>query len=252
MENVMKPRNTTAFLRKTTLVLAAGAFVLWAGKSPAQDTYGATATIASPLPPAATQIVKLEQAKISDNTIITYINTSGSSYGLDAGQIIYLKQQGVSDAVLNAMLTQPRYSAPATGAPQASYMADAADQQTPPSSIVTTVPDSDSSIIPPATPAPAVTYVQSAPTYYYTPSYYPYYGYNPVIYFPRVSFGWNWYGGGWHWGGGWHGTTVWHGGGWSGGWHGGGSWHAGGGWSGGSHGGGSWHGGGGGHGGGHR
>lgn len=223
-------------LRKTALVMAAGIFVWWAWKAPAQDTPLA----ASPLPPAATQVVKLEQAKVSDNTIITYINTSGSSYGLDAGQIIYLKQQGVSDAVLNAMLTQPKYTAPATSAPEANMadVADTADQQTPPPSIVTTLPDDSASIIPPASPAPSVTYVPSAPTYYYSPSYYPYCAsYNPVIYFPRVSFGWGWYGGGWRWGGGWHGTTVWHGGGT---WHSGGSWHVGGG----SHGGGGGHGGG--------
>jgi uncharacterized membrane protein YgcG len=152
------------------------------------------------------QVLQLAQAKVSDSTIIAYIHNSGYSYGLDANQIIYLRQQGVSDAVINTMLTQPKNAA-------------ANEQTTPP-------PADQSST---ATVQPAVTYVQSAPpssvyvvpdtqTYcydstYYQPYYYPYYGYPAV----SLSFG---FGGGW---GGYHGGG-WHGGG--GGFHGGGGgWH---------------------------
>ncbi len=45
---------------------------------------------------------------MSDDTIVNYIRNSGNSYGMDASQIIYLKQQGVSETVINTMLNQPR------------------------------------------------------------------------------------------------------------------------------------------------
>ncbi|MGA8181073.1 MAG: hypothetical protein WB792_13510 [Desulfobacterales bacterium] len=42
------------------------------------------------------QVLQLAHAKISDSTIIAYIQNSGTVYNLDASQIVYLKQQGVS------------------------------------------------------------------------------------------------------------------------------------------------------------
>ena len=43
---------------------------------------------------------------------MAYIKNSGNSYGLNADQIIYLRQQGVSDAVITAMLNQPKPGSP--------------------------------------------------------------------------------------------------------------------------------------------
>ena len=54
------------------------------------------------------QIIQLSEAKVSDDTIIAYVKNSGNSFGLTADQIIYLRQQGVSDAVITAMLNQPK------------------------------------------------------------------------------------------------------------------------------------------------
>lgn len=190
------------------------------------------------------QIVKLAQANVSDDAIMAYIKSSGNSYGLNADQIIYLRQQGVSDAVITTMLNQPRpglaVAVPTTPVPQPMASTAYASQ------------DSADTVAPP------VTYVQTVPatTYYYQPYYYyPAYGWClPVTY----SFGWGgyyrgyygsyyrgYYGGyrgGWH--GGWRGgasSVVWHGGRFAGGWHGGapgGGWHGGGsagGWHGGWH-----------------
>ena len=166
----------------------------------------AAAQTAPQLSDGVPQVLQLAQAKVSDSTIIAYIHNAGYSYGLDANQIIYLRQQGVSDAVINTMLTQPKNAA---------------------ATVQTAPPIADQSST--ATVQPTVTYVQSAPassvyvvpdtqTYYYDstyyqPYYYPYYGYPAV----SLSFG---FGGGW---GGYHGGG-WHGGG--GGFHGGGGgWH---------------------------
>jgi hypothetical protein len=138
------------------------------------------------------QVLQLKQAEIGDATIIAYIKNSGNSYALDADQIIYLRQQGLSDAVITAMLQQPKPMNTAVAAP-----AEPAPQPV----------ASTSQPVSTATVAPSVTYVQAvpAPAYYYQPYYYPAYGVYPAVSF---SFGW---GGGWH-GGGYYGG--WHGGGW--------------------------------------
>jgi len=125
------------------------------------------------------EILRLAQAKINDDTIIAYIKNSGTSYALSADQIIYLRHQGVSDAVIKTMLDQPK-----------TYTATPA-----------------SSAAAPSAPAQAVTYVQTLPVttcYYAQPYYYPSYAWYPPV---TLSFGWG-CGGGWHWGGGWHGG--WH------------------------------------------
>jgi len=126
---------------------------------------------------------------------------SGNNYGLNAAQIIYLKQQGISSDVINAMINQRSQSAQPASTAAATSQSYNADANTP----QTTTPSQ-----------PAVTYVQSVPTssvyvvpdtqtYYYNNWLYyhnPYYGYYPGYYYPypavSVSFGW---GGGWHGGG---------------------------------------------------
>ena len=154
------------------------------------------------------QIVKLAQANVSDDAIMAYIKSSGNSYGLNADQIIYLRQQGVSDAVITTMLNQPKpvVAAATVAMPASTSTAKTAPlysprqrEQIPAASASTSTAE-----ISTATVAPTVTYVQTVPatTYYYQPYYYPAYAWYPPVTF---SFGWGW--GGWH-GGGWHGG--WH------------------------------------------
>ena len=203
------------FQKAFGVAVATAFLALLAVKGLAQSS--ASTTAVPQLTPNVAAIVNLAQAKISDDTIIVYIKNSGNSYGLDAAQIIYLHQQGISDAVITAMLNQPKpgiatatVPMPTTPAPEP--VASAAYEQ------------------------PAVTYVESEPvTYYdYEPYYYPvysgYYWSYPVV----VSYGWDGYRhiGGWHGGGVVRGGGFVHGGGfarWGGGVvHGGGGGHAGG------------------------
>ena len=112
-------------------------------------------TAAPPLAYGVPQILKLSQAGIGDDTIIAYVHNSGNSYGLDADQIIYLKQQGISDNVLTAMLNQPK-AAPAPAPPAAqpaypyaaqtpvAYAPPAAYDQSAPPSTVYVVPNNQS------------------------------------------------------------------------------------------------------------
>lgn len=196
----------TSFGSITAAVMAAAGLILTDATAAAQ-TLGdlqpaATSSAAPQLPYGVSPILQLAQAKVGDDTIISYIKNSGNSYGLNADQIIYLRQQGVSEAVITAMLNQPRpgVATPTTPAAQPATISAAA----------------------PATPAvataPTVTYVQTVPAttyYYYQPYCYPRYyypAYNGCYYgwpYPAVSlsFGWGGHWGGWHggWGGrGWH------------------------------------------------
>jgi hypothetical protein len=193
--------------QKMLAFLAVASLALSASTTLAQNSTATTtaqpAAVNAPVPQLSggvSQIMQLAQAKVSDDTIIAYIKNSGNSYGLDANQIIYLRQQGISDAVITTMLNQPRpavaVATPTTPAPQ------------PVASTAYSGPVST------ATVAPTVTYVQTVPdtTYYYQPYYQPYY-YPAYGWYPPVSFSFGW-GGGWGGGG--------RGGGWGGGGHGGG------------------------------
>ena len=206
--------------------------------APAQDSAApgtaSAATINAPVPQLAygvPQILQLAQANMNDDIIIAYIKNAGISYRLNADQIIYLRQQGLSDAVINTMLRQSRAGvtavAPTSPAPQTWPSPAYAGQVLPATTYVQTAPVAD---------------YYSQPCCYYEPSCYSY----PVYgWYPPVTF---YYGWGGVWGGGW-------GRGWGGGWRGGG--YYGGGYRGGGFVGGGYHGGyhggfGGGHGGGRR
>ena len=62
--------------------------------------------------------MQLAHANVGEDVIVNYVQNSGNAYGLDANQILYLKQQGVSDRIINAMLNQrSRVAAAAQTAP---------------------------------------------------------------------------------------------------------------------------------------
>jgi len=184
----MKTCNSPGLFLTITITAA---LVLAARNAPAQDaTASGSAVQAAPqLSYGVSQIIQLSKANVSEGTIVSYIRNSGNSYGLDANQIVYLKQQGVSDPVVNAMLSQPRPVAqtasqpdsPATGSdPAATIAAPPAAAYVPAqSSTVYVIPDTQ-------------TYDYYAYSYrpYYSGYYYPYYG--PVYYggsYPGVSIG---------------------------------------------------------------
>jgi hypothetical protein len=187
---------------------AARAQVYSAANSPPAATLGTTGPR---LGYGVSQILQLAQAKVPDDTILAFIRSSGNSYGLNADQIIFLRQQGLSDAVVTAMLSQPRagvaLTLPTTPAPPPVPSTAYAGPASTDSAYVQTVPDA--------------TYY-SQPYYdYYPYSYYPYcypaYG----CYAPVLGWGWGWGGRGYYGGyGGFRGGF--RGGGFSGGFRGGG------------------------------
>jgi hypothetical protein len=70
-------------------------------KEKAAEARAAAATARGPL--GLTDVVALAQQHISDEVIIQQIRTTGSVYNLSPNDIVYLKQNGVSDAVVQEM-----------------------------------------------------------------------------------------------------------------------------------------------------
>ena len=184
-----------------SLLAAVAGITLLAGSVAAQNS---PTTTAPQLAYGVPQILQLSQAKISDDTIIAYIHNSGNSYGLNADQIIYLRQQGVSDNVLNVMLNQPKaasVSAQSAPQPDNSYAAQSSTAYAQPTTTYVQ-----------AAPPSSVYVVPNTQAYYYNgyyaqPYYYPYYAWPyPAV---SLSFGFGggfrggFHGGGFR-GGGWH------------------------------------------------
>lgn len=67
------------------------------------------------LSPGLAEVVRLTKAQMSDDVIINYVSNSGQTYHLSADDLLYLKDQGVSQPVITALL-QSKTSAPAPAA----------------------------------------------------------------------------------------------------------------------------------------
>ena len=135
--------------QKMLAVAAAACLALLAVNALAQDSSSATA--APQLSYGVPNILQLAQAKIGDDTILAYIRNSRNGYNLNAEQIIFLHQQGVSDAIITAMLNQPKAGANTVAVPQPTTPA--------PQPVATYA-------------QPPVTYVEQQPVVYY--DYQPY------------------------------------------------------------------------------
>jgi hypothetical protein len=61
-----------------------------------------------PLSYGAEEIMKLSQAGVSPDTLRSFVEGSHLDYGLDAASIIYLREQGVPDPVIGAMLRKTK------------------------------------------------------------------------------------------------------------------------------------------------
>jgi len=176
------------------------------------------------LSPGVPDILKLVSARVSDGTITAFINNSGRTYHLSVSEILYLREQGMSEQVLTSMLSAGQNVA-AISAQAAPQPAPQPVQQLAPQP-ATTGPTADwVNSSPQPAPAPtqyaptyqaaAPVYAQPAPVYTYPAPYYGYYDSWPYYWgYPSVSFGFGFgrgYYGGYH-GGGYHGGGY-HGGG---------------------------------------
>ncbi len=183
------------------------------------------------------EILKLSAAHVGDDAIVAYIGTSGNSFTLGVNDIIYLKNQGVSDRVITAMLNQSKHTVDVTvqTAPATTTTAPAVQA---PASVYANAPGTQYQYAPVAQQtayaqtAPATTYVVPSTTYasypasYYYSSYpyaygygYPYYGgycSSGLSVGIGIGFGGGYCGGWGYRGCGW-GSSCWGRGGWCGG-----------------------------------
>jgi hypothetical protein len=142
------------------------------------------------LPYGVDDVLKLNRAQVSEDVTVNYIRNAGTIYNLAPNDIVYLRNEGVSDRVINTMLDQ-RKTVPAETAAQSA----AAASQPPVNSYASAA----------AAPQYAPTYVQPAPIYTqpeptYTPAStlhvipYPYAGYRYPSYSPYSYGGYYGYG----------------------------------------------------------
>ena len=164
------------------------------------------------LPYGAANVLKLAQANVGEETIVAYIEKTGHGYNLGANEIIYLRDQGVTDRVVSAMLTQEKKTRDAAAAQAAAEQLVAATPPAPAPAAPVAAPQYQQAYTP-----PPVTYVQPAPAplivmrdssprltdygiyprYGYSYCGYPSYGYRSYGYSPSVSFSFGYgYGGG--------------------------------------------------------
>jgi hypothetical protein len=159
----------------------------------------ATASETVKLPYGAEDVLKLSRAQVSEDVILTYIQNTGTIYQLQPKDIVYLKEQGVSDRIINTMMDQRRIAneaaaqaqqqqaaaqQPAVLAENDNPMATPAYSEPQPAAPVVTQPAASTLyVIPYPTPA----YPRYSGSYYYPYGYsypytYSYYGYSrPVI-----------------------------------------------------------------------
>jgi uncharacterized membrane protein YgcG len=205
---VMKARTS----RKQGWLLA-GAVLLQVissvGAEPADANANVSAQTPVKVPYGVDDVLKLSKAQVSENIILTYIQTSGTTYNLGPNDIVYLKQQGVSDGVVAAMMDTQRKAAQATQA-QAAQAAQMAPNppvyQAAPNAAPATPQYAPVSTATYEQPAATDTSVYSQPvssTYVipYPQATYAYYGgysypYYPSYYwYPSVGFSFGYYGG---------------------------------------------------------
>ena len=181
----------------------------------AQETAPANATPApAPTSPNTPQlsfgvpdVLKLSNAKVNDDTIVSYVQYSGRSYGaLSAAEIVYLHEQGVSDRVVTAMLEQRKKFTETVAQPAQPAAVASAPQyvQAPAPSTANYVQSA---------PASSVYVIPNTPRYVDYGYSYPWYGYYGYSYPLAFSFG---YYGGYHGGyyhGGYYRGAGYHGGG---------------------------------------
>ena len=152
--------------------------------------------VAAPLklPYGVADIIKLSRAQVSEDIIVKYIQNSGTIYTLGPQEIVYLRDQGVSDRVVHVMLDQ-RKNATEVAAQAA---APATVSPTPQVAPVYNEPAPAYLEAPPPEVQPAASYVPPSTVYVipYPQARYAYYGYPRAYYYPYYGYG-GYYGGYW-------------------------------------------------------
>ena len=84
----------------------------------ASTSAGSSVQLSSGVP----EVLKLARSNVNNDTIVAFVGNSKKTYNLSANEIVYLRQQGVSDRVLTAMLDQRMTSPETSVAATAQYL----------------------------------------------------------------------------------------------------------------------------------
>src|SRR5689334_11716282 len=104
--------------RLYTAIIASGIFVTWGhfaqpavAQEPAAPKAIPATSVAEPEPVhlsrGSEDVLKLTHAKLSDDVIVAFIKSGERRFNLTASEIVYLRQEGVSDRVLTAIIGPP-------------------------------------------------------------------------------------------------------------------------------------------------
>jgi hypothetical protein len=175
-----------------SIALSLSVFQGFADDKPTAASVATPATAAQPvkLPYGVEDVLKMSRAQVSDDVIATYIQNTGTIYSLGPNDIVYLKDQGVSDRIINTMLDQRRIANEV--AAQVQQQQAAAQAPTPAAENngpVTTPAYTDTQSAAPTVTQPAASTLYVIP--YPTPAYpyysRPYYSY-PYPYYSSYSY----------------------------------------------------------------
>lgn len=180
------------------------------------STAAPTEPASVPLPYGVGDVLKLSRAQVSEDVTLNFIHNSGTIYNLAPKDIVYLRNEGVSDRVINTMLDQ-RKNVPAETAAHPPPPSAPAAPQAPVYPHASAAAATQVSVqYAPVYVQPAPVYVQAEPTYVpastlyvipYTSSGYTYSSYYnggyPRYYGPAISVGFGFGVGGYY--GGYHG-----------------------------------------------
>lgn len=201
-----KPSTSSAMKKGISTLLSIAAIAVSPGIFPAfsQDTpttSSSTSVTAAPatttvteslkLPYGVEDVLKLSRAQVSEDVITTYIQNTGTIYNLRPQDIVYLKEQGVSDRIINTMMDQRRI---------ANEVATQAQQQQAAAQQPAVIADNNNPVTTPAYSepepvAPVVTHPAASSLYiipYPTPAYPRYVG--PYCYPYSYSYPYSYYG----------------------------------------------------------
>ncbi len=126
----------------------------------------------------ALDVLSLWAAHASEGSIISFIENSTVTYNLSATEIIYLRQQGVSDRVINTMLNHRREIAEASARVAARIQAEAMASSSRASAQNTQPETTYVQMAPTSVESPTVYVFPSSPqpVFYNHDGYYPWYG----------------------------------------------------------------------------
>jgi hypothetical protein len=99
-----------------------------AAPAPAAPAPVATITASGRLPYGVEDVLKLTRAQMSEDVVLNYVLNSGTVYNLSPKDIIYLRNEGVSDRVITTMMNQKNHVAEENAAQLAAAQQIAAAQ----------------------------------------------------------------------------------------------------------------------------